>query len=87
MCYLNIDETVRKEDGGGGEENEPPEEYHCCHRSTLGPDYNKISKISCSAHDIMICQRIITDANVRILVILKMIKLIVFFQIKMSFEL
>ena len=39
MCYLNIDETVRKEDGGGGEENEPPEEYHCCHRSTLGPDY------------------------------------------------
>ena len=39
MCYLNIDETVRKEDGGGGEENEPPEEDHCCHRSTLGPDY------------------------------------------------
>ena len=35
----------------------------------------------------MIFQRIITDANVRILVILKMIKLIVFFQIKMSFEL
>ena len=72
MCYLNIDETMRKEDGGGGEEDDPPEEYHCCHRSTLGPDYQTIIQISCSSDEIMIFQRIITDANVRILALLKM---------------